>query len=380
MIRRVWSITFAVPLALLAGSCGDSKPVDPPCPAGQSCSAPVYVACFASNEVRGATRDLQPAGIPRAVGQGPVSLSLDGATLWVSHALGAPEVDAMTSGGPPTRHVLAAGGDLEYVRAHAGRVYVSNTMLSTVTVLDAGSGAVVDEVSMAAHPGDFANPRAVDFVGTRAYVALPGGSGQDASFAVGQEVAVVDFASTPGRVVERISMNVPGAYDAPGLPFPYRLVAAGTKVYVALANLKLSPPDPKYGSNYTIPAGNGRLAVIDTAAGDAVSIVDLGASCQNPGGLALDGATLWVACSSGAVVPVAIGGALPSVGSAIAAPAGLVPGNVTVCRGTGYVTDQYSGSVAPFNTASAAMAAPVVVCPTDPTAGFALAADVACAP
>jgi hypothetical protein len=381
MIRSLRTAALAVPLSLALAACGGSSPpADKPCPAGQSCAAPVYVACFVTNEVRGVTRDLQPAGIARPVGQGPVALFLDGDTLWVSDSLGAPEVDAIVSGGVPTKHVLAAGGDLEYLRVHDGRVYVSNTMLSTVTVLDAGTGGVVDEVSMAANAGDFVNPRAIDFVGSRAYVALPGGSGSTASFAVGQEVAVVDFSTTPGHVVKRVSMNVPGAFDAPGLPFPYRLVAAGTKVYVALANLKLSPPDPKFGSNFTVPAGNGRLAVIDTAANDAVSVVDLGAACQNPGGLALDGSTLWVACASGAVVPVAIAPLTPAVGSAIAAPSGVVPGNVTVCRGAGYVTDQFSGSVARFETAARTMGPAVAICPVDPIAGFAFAADVACVP
>lgn len=381
MIRSLRAAAFAVPVSLVLAACdGSSPPSDKPCPAGQSCAAPVYVACFATNEVRGVTRDLQPAGIARPVGQDPVSLFLDGDTLWVSNALGAPEVDAIASGGVPTKHVLAAGGDLEYLRAHGGRVYVSNAMLNTVTVLDARTGSVVDEVSMAANFGDLVNPRAIDFVGSRAYVALPGGSGGTASFAVGQEVAVVDFSTTPGRVVKRVSMNVSGAFDAPGLPFPYRLVAVGTKVYVALANLKLSPPDPKFGSNYIIPAGNGRLAVIDTGANNAVSVVDLGAACQNPSGLAVDGSILWVSCSNGAVVPVAIAPLTPAVGSAIATPSGFVPGNVTVCRGAGYVTDQFTGSVARFETVARTMGPAVDICPTDPIVGFAFAADVACVP
>ena len=381
MIRSLRAAALAVPVTLTLAACGGSSPpADKPCPAGQSCAAPVYVACFATNEVRGVTRDLQPAGIARAVGQDPVSLFLDGETLWVSNALGAPEVDAIVSGGVPTKHVLAAGGDLEYLRVHGGRVYVSNATLNTVTVLDAVTGGIVDEISMAANAGDIVNPRAIDFVGSRAYVALPGVSGSTASFAVGQEVAVVDFSTTPGHVVKRLSMNVPGAFDAPGLPFPYRLVAAGTKVYVALANLQLSAPDPVFGSNYIIPAGNGRLAVIDTAANDAISVVDLGAACQNPSGLALDGSTLWVSCSNGAVVPVAIAPLTPTVGSAIATPSGFVPGNVAVCRGAGYVTDQFSGSVARFETVARTMGSAVEICPVDPIAGFAFAADVACVP
>jgi hypothetical protein len=372
---RAWTLLAATALA-----CGSSHPSDPPCPAGTTCTAPIYVACYATNEVRGTTRDLQDAGVPRTVGQGPASLFLDGDTLWVATAGGAPEVDAIVAGAPATPHVLASGQDLEFLRVHQGRVYVSNSFIDTVTVRDAKTGDVVDEVSLSEHPGDYVNPRGIDFVGSLAYVALPGTSAANASFAIGQEVAVVDFSGARGAVVNRISMNVSGASDTNALPFPYHLVASGTKVYVALANYTLSAPDPKYGSNYVVPAGSGRLAVIDTAANDAVSVTDLGASCQVPNGLALEGSTLWVSCGSGAVVPVSIAGTRPVVGSAIPAPTGFVPGNLAVCRGTAYVTDLYSGGVLRFDT-TARVAQPVVaVCPTNQALGYAFAADVACAP
>ena len=163
-----------------------------------------------------------------------------------------------------------------------------------------------------------------------------------------------------------------------GLPFPYRLVAAGTKVYVALANLKLTTS--QFGDFYTDPAGNGRLAVIDTAAGDAISVVDLGPGCANPSGITLDGETLWIACAGGSVLPVTITIGAPAVGDAIPTPTGVVPGNVAVCRGTGYVTDLFSGSVVSFDTVTRKTTGSAEICPTDPTAGFAFAADVACQP
>jgi YVTN family beta-propeller protein len=366
---------------LLAGAalaaCGGSTTSQPPCPTGQSCASDVYVACFATDEVKGRTRDLQPSGIDRVVGDGPVALALSGSTLWVAASL-APVVSEMAAGGVPVDTALR-GSDLEHVRVRQGRVYVSNSGAHTVTVLDAATRQVVDEVSVVDTPGQISNPRGLDFVGSRAYVALPGTSGADAAFAPGQqEVAVLDF-SGAGVVAKRISMDLPGASDAPGLPFPFGVLAAGTKVYVALANLKLSAPS-SFGQFYTDPAGNGRLAVIDAAAGDAVTLVDLGSGCQNPAGLALEGSRLWVACASGALVPVDVGALTPSVGAPVAAPAGLVPGNVAVCRGIGYVTDQFSGAVARFDTAARTMLGSTTVCPVDPISQFAFAADVACVP
>jgi YVTN family beta-propeller protein len=370
--------------ACRAGACTDCASA---CGAGQRCErglcvADVYVACFATDEVRGATASLEPAGAPRAVGDGPVSLYWSGDALWVAHALGAPVVQALVPGAAPAGFALPAGGDLEYLRVRDGRVYVSNSTVNTITVLDAATGAVLDEVSLAASPGDFVNVRGIDFVGSRAYVALPGDSAAP-SFAVAQAVAVVDFSSTPARVVRRISMDLPGAHDAEAFPFPYRVAVAGGKVYVTLANLRKGAPP--FDGFYTAPAGNGRLAVVDdslvdTRPAEAVSIVDLGPQCQNPVGLTLEGTTLWVSCGSGAVLPVLTGTTPPTLGAALATPAGVVPGNVAACRGAGYVTDQFSGKVIRFDTAARSVTGTADVCPVDPVAGFAFAADVACVP
>jgi YVTN family beta-propeller protein len=280
-------------------------------------------------------------------------------------------------GQPSSTFTLPAGGDLEYLRVRAGRVYLSNSTVNTVTVLDAATGAVLDEVSLSANPGEFVNVRGIDFVGDRAYVALPGDSGAP-SFAVAQAVAVVDFSTTPGRVVRRLSMDLSGAYDVDGFPFPYRVATAGGKAYVTLANLKIGAI-PGF---YTDPAGNGRLAVIDDALvesrpAEAVSILDLGAQCQNPVGLTVEGTTLWVSCGSGAVLPVLLSSTPPTLGAAIATPPGVVPGNVAACRGTGYVTDQFSGRVIRFDTAARTVTGNSEICPT---AGVAFAADVTCVP
>jgi hypothetical protein len=210
------------------------------------------------------------------------------------------------------------------------------------------------------------DPRGVAFVGDRAYVAL---YGTDATSG-GQEVVVLDAA---GGIVRRIDLR-PLA-DAPGLPFPFKPVAVGTRVFVTLANLKLGS-----AGFYTDPAGDGKLAVIDTAADDALSVVDLGGACQNPGGLAEHDGTLWVACgASGALLPVNVAGAAPVVGETVSTAPVYGPGNVAFCGGIGYLTDQWSGTVLRFDPAG--LAAPVSgeLCPLS-AQGWAWAADVACAP
>jgi len=176
---------------------------------------------------------------------------------------------------------------------------------------------------------------------------------------------------------------VPGAADAPGLPFPGKLLAAGSKLYATLANLKLHDFGGGFVA-YAEPAGSGRLAVIETAAQNAVSIVDLGASCGNPGGLALHGSTLWVSCGSfgfsaawpGRLVPVDLSASPPAVGLAVGTGA-VVPNGITFCGGRGYLPDQASGLVTPFDPVARTTGAPVDVCPV---LGYAYVADVACAP
>jgi DNA-binding beta-propeller fold protein YncE len=154
-------------------------------------------------------------------------------------------------------------------------------------------------------------------------------------------------------------------------------------VFVSLSNLKFAD----FGNNfagYFEPAGNGRLLVIDTAANDATSIVDLGPGCKNAGDLAVLDSTVWVACGSlsfsteapGTVVPVDVSGA-PKVSSAVDASA-IVPGSLAFCGGRGYVTDQGSGKVLPFDPATRGTGGAVEVCPVDAIAQYALASDIAC--
>jgi hypothetical protein len=362
-----------------------------------ACLANVHVACFASDEVRGVMADLQPAGPPLYADNGPVSLARSGGALWVSHSL-VPTLLGFRPDRPAALRITLGGSDIEVVRPFGALLTASDSGSGTLVVVDPVRAAAVDEVDLAASPGDYPNPLAPAFVGTTGYVPLYG-SAAVPSFGEAQAIAVVDLSASAtcaappcGSVLKRIPLDqpsdlfTPGTYDPGGFPFPSRAVAVeappGTvRVFVTLANLKVGA----FGY-YTDPAGNGRLAVIDATGGDALGALDLGPDCQNPGGIAALGTTVWVACGgSGALLPVDVSGTTPSVGAAVALPAppggfGFVPGNLVFCGGQGFVTDQYSGTIARFDPAGLAPVATAAVCPVDPVAGWAWAADVACGP
>ncbi len=67
----------------------------------------------------------------------------------------------------------------------------------------------------------------------------------------------------------------------------------------------------------------------------------------------------------------------PVIGAPLAATS-IVPGSLALCGGKGYVTDQASGAVLPFDPLARTVGAPVTVCPTG-TYGWAWASDLACA-
>ncbi len=376
--------------ACQAGQCLDCAAA---CGPGQTCAdrrcvADLYVACFATDQVMGMTGDLGVIAAQYRVDDGPIALSRGDAGLYVAHARSAAVIDLIVPGETaPRRFVLPTGSDLELVRARGGRVYGSNSEVNAVTVLDGTSGAVVDEISVAVNPGDVADPRGFDFVGGMAYVALFGNArttpAAPPSYETSQQIVVIDFSAVPARIVKRISLDVPGSHDTDAFPFPTGVVAVGSRVFAALANLKFGEGLPGFEPAYVVPAGDGRLAVIDAADQDALSIVDLGPGCQNPAGLAASGTTVWVSCGSAAVaaavVPVDVSGPVPVVGNPILTPSSIA-GNVAICRGTGYVSDQMSGQVARFDPTGVAAPVAMDVCPLDPTAGFAFAADVTCGP
>ncbi|BDG02177.1 MXAN_6577-like cysteine-rich protein [Anaeromyxobacter oryzae] len=391
------------------GACGHACAAGETCRAG-TCGAAVAIACYASADIRPVDADLQPAGAPRPAEGGPTVIAAAGGTVYSGNGFPAGIGVIPLDDRLPTSLTVLPGNDVEGVTAHGGAVLVSNAGVGTFVVLDA-AGAVLDEVVL---PGDAPNPHGSAVLGTTAYVALYGdGPSAQHATAVGQQIAKVDLSQLAacaadtappacgagnacaagrecrdglcrvrcGTVTGAIDLlGVAGAADAGGYPFPSRVATAGTKVYVTLANLAFADFGGGF-AGYFKPAGHGKLAVIDTAANDAVSIVDLGAGCQNPGDLEVRGSTVWVACGSfsfrqdapGVVVPVDVSGT-PRVGAAIDASA-IVPGNLAFCGDLGYVTDQASGAVLRFNPVTGAADAPVTVCPT---VFFALASDVAC--
>jgi hypothetical protein len=362
------------------GNCGRS------CDAGQSCSAGLccqgdqcppaaYAACFNGNAVQGATASAVPVGAPLPMdASGPVSLAWRGSSLWVANSI-SNTLNRMTvspsglaaDGAFPTVSIPVSGpfSDLEFLAEWNGLLHVSNAAVGSLLIVDPASASpIVKEIPL----GDFSYPQGMAFRGNKAYVAL-NGSG---------EVVVVDL--TSHVVTKRI--DVSGLGLVPGGALPSRLAVSGDRVYVTLWNL-----DASYA-----PAGNGRLAVIETsddtlAAG--VNPVDLGSSCLNPAGIAVQGSTAWVTCGffpwdaasavdirGAAFVPVDVSGAVPVVGAAV--PAALAaPGALSFCNGVGFAADRFSGNVLRFDPAARTVTGRGLVCPPSGT-GSSFVADVAC--
>jgi YVTN family beta-propeller protein len=361
------------------------------CLPGESCLSgactSLQVACFSVNEVRAVEPlDLASGSPPRQAGVGPIALATLGADVWsvasLSGSLSRLPRDLAVA---PTEYLLH-GNDFEYLTVRSGRLIISNSGAGTVVVVDPNTGAVLDEVPVGASAAE--NLRGISFAtggsGEKAYASLYGDS-SSGNPALGQRVAVLDaarlagcgLAANPGHCLTVSgSIDLSAGADAPGLAFPGRSVAAGGKIYVTLANLKRGS-----SGYYTDPAGPGRLAQIDPA-DDSVGFLSLGAACGNPGGLALRGTSLWVACGTGGLVAVDLSGATPVAGALQATPPFFVPGNVAFCGDHGFVTDQYSGDIYPFDPVNYA-ASPAVatsICPASAGAyGYAWASDVACA-
>jgi hypothetical protein len=368
------------------GACGTS------CAAGESCVSgtctSLLVACFSTNDVRSISPDLASRGPTRPAGVGPIALATIGADAWAAASLSGSLVRLPLDLRAASKEYLLHGKDFEYVTTHAGRVLLSSAGAGTVVVVDPVSGAVLDEVAVGTSAGDnikgiaFAQTNAID----AAFVSLQGDA-VTGDPALGQKVAVLDAAGLascgltggPAHCLTVIgSIDLSGGADAPGLAFPGRSVTVGNKVYVVLANLQLGP----FGY-FTDPAGPGRLAVIDPA-DRSVGYLPLGAACGNPGGIAIHGQSIWVACAAfgaSGLVEVDLSGTSPMVGPLHAVPLGA-PGNVAFCGDHGFVTDQYSGDVYPFDAMTFADSPPAAatICPVSAgPGGYAWASDVTCA-
>jgi hypothetical protein len=366
------------------GACGNS------CEAGESCTdgacrADLQIACFATNDVRPVTFELEPSGPPRSTAMGPIALALQSGFVYVAsslaHSVTALPLNARLTG----EDRILEGADFENLVSHEELLFISNSGRGTLLVYDPARDVVLDEVVLGSTSD--VNPRGVAFVKERAFVALNGLSDESG----GHSIAILDLAglracasstTTPRPDCATLEQTIDlratiGAFDAPGLPFPVGAVAHQDRVYVTLSNLR-KPASGDFKDFYIEPAGPGRLAVIDTTAGDALSIVSLGA-CRNPGAVKAEGDALWIACgdaSAPGLLRVDVSGAVPAPASELVALPLGAPGNLAFCNGMGYVTDLWSGQVIRFDPQGAAEPLAVDVCPT---MGFAWASDVACA-
>lgn len=372
------------------GACGNA------CGSGRGCSAGACVDCAASpgvctaevlsacsiqgdiGQVRPLARDLTASGPPLPTDAAPVKFANASGKLFVANSVSSSissitlSPPASTTGAAAIAIPSAPAGfpDLEYLAAHGGYLWASNASTNTLVVVDPASGAVVDELPLP--PGPFgSNPQGIDFVGAKAYLAL---NGIDS-------VAVIDVAKVPGISRTKtldLSIAVPGQVSA----MPSRVLAAGKMVYVSLWGFDPVTFAPPVGSH-------GRLAVIDTITDTVLAEpVDLGSGCLNPGGMALDGTILWVACgfhaynsaevTGGALIPVELSGVKPILHFPIVLPTNAA-GSVAICNGRGYAGATESGTVLSFDPVNLKLLDTRLVCPA-PAGKASYVSDVICAP
>jgi hypothetical protein len=378
-----------------------------------ACRADLFVACYWTNEIVPVTSALAAAAPSISTGgAGPQAIALSGGIAYAATGYPAASLVAAPLGATaPSLTTALPGSDLSAVVAHGGALFVANAGVGTVEVLDP-SGAILDEVPLP-HQKEFANPRSIAFVGSHAYVVLNSPpSIQDLvriDFSRLSACAAPDPAAPTctdtaecaadrrcvagacrvrcGDVDGEIPLAVSGAADGAAIPSPEGIAAIGTRVVVPLANLENADVtcDGFTFTWYLRPAGNGRLAVVDAANGDALSIVDLGPGCKAPAEIAVDGSRAWISCGSmcfpdlapGAVVPVDFSGPTPVVGSATSI-APVVGGALAVCGAKGYVADvRKTGLVVPFDPATGGAGEAVAVCGFDAYSNS-LASGLAC--
>ena len=382
------------------GACSRACGTNERCERGL-CLADVYAACWDSNgpQVRGATLDLEPAGVPLPTDSGPVRFASIGDTLYVASSLSStltgiafdpPAVRSTYQGSPygsaiPIAVPAGTYPDLEFLAADGGLLYASNAAAGTLVVVDPAKsgGKTVDEIPLASPP-DWPNPQGIAFdhgaAYDRAYVALYGMN----------QVAVVDVSLSGtcteppcGSVVHRIAVQQ--LADTGGQAEPSRMAVAGGKLYVTLSNLTAGwPPDP---------AGNGKLAVIDLATHAldvATPSVDLGPNCKNAADVTALGEVLYATCGmldfkssatpkpvlGTSIVPVDVSGSTPTVGKPVAVPDPIAPGRLAFCGGAGYAGDRNGPALVRFDPATGDVATSTAICP----ASAAFVPDVTCAP
>ena len=380
------------------GACGTACAAYQICSTGEcqagSAVADLFLACFNTNEVRAATRDLAPSsGAPVKLTAGPAALAwLDGALFVASASYEGGEAVTRIAGTFPSlmgQQVWAPNpapipGDIEGLAGHGGYLYVAHTSVGSLLVLSPDGQVIVE------HPFAGANepnpdPQGIAFSGDRAYVALNASN----------EVAVMDVSSVgqcgPLGACEITRIDVHGLASPQANAMPSRIAVVGGRAYVTLWNL-----DPNFNPP---PGSTGRLAVVDLASntldpsvdpGGPAGLVDLGPSCLDPADLAVLGSTLYVTCGAfdygsgaiptivaGGIVPIDLSGPTPEVGAILPAPADAAPGQLAFCSGAGYLADRNSGRVFLLDPVLGAVNG-VELCPKNTDTGFAYVSDLAC--
>jgi DNA-binding beta-propeller fold protein YncE len=369
------------------GACGHACGAAQGCSAGAcvdcatsngACTAEVVVACGDLDQARLLRADLSLANAPLATDSRPVSFARVGTKVYVANSTSStistiglsPPSSAAGSASFPVSSGNAGFADLEYIAAHNGLLWTSNSAANTLVVVDPATGKPVDELTLPLGGSFGANPQGIDFIGNKGYVALAGMNA----------VGVIDATAVPGARIAPATIDLT-PLAAPGAQaLPSRVLAVGTRAYVTLNDV-----DANFN---TVPGANGRLAVIDSATDAVVGpAVDLGSGCLNPSGMALSGTTLWVGCgfhlfnssvvTGGALVPVDVSSGTPAVGAPIALSTNAA-GSIAFCSGRGYAGATESGTVIAFDPAAHAVSGSGVACPANPGKGSAVF-DLACA-
>jgi YVTN family beta-propeller protein len=143
--------------------------------------------------------------------------------------------------------------------------------VQVIDFADPASPTTVDEVSLG--EGKSPSAGAFDDAGTLWVSAW-----------LTDEVIPVDFSGARGVAEAPVALDTTGVE---GTPYPSGVAVVGGTVYVALNNL---------GADWS-PAGNGRLATFEPASGEK-GLIDLGATCTNPGFTAVAGTEIYVACTN----------------------------------------------------------------------------------
>jgi len=380
------------------GACGRNCGSGETCRQGL-CTADLYLACYNTNEIREATADLKPAGIPLATDKGPVQLAWLDQILYaanssantVSRALRDPP-GVRSLHGDDSFKILSNGGwmDLESLVVFKGLLYVSNASYGTIVVLRP-DGTLADEIPLGESPMDSPSPQGIAFVPgsggapDKAYVAL-NGSNQIAVVPLVDEAACAAPPCTrPSKWIDLQPLASPG-----GQAQPSRLLLRGSRLYVTLWN---------YDTSGTLwkPAGSGRLAVIDLDSdaldasiqtGSQAGLVDLGPECLDTADMAVQASTLYVTCGvfdystsptsihRASIVPIDLSGAVPQVRSPVPAADGTAPGKLVLCNGQAYVGDRNSGLVYRFDLGTGKMSGGTELCPA--AGGYAWVSDIVC--